>query len=936
MKTFLPIRIIWFIFLLLVLPQGIFAYAEKDDVVQVETIVELRSSEADGETVYELTGEAILIYQQSFRNKKWIQDETAGVEIDDPAGVITTKYGLGDGITGIKGTLNIHRNNYQFTPVEDPGDPTSTGNEMTYVERTLDELGPDDQGRLVMIRDVLFHEDYHEDSFSTGVNYNVSDPVEEGTFRTEFFEADYIGAAIPVEAIDIIGVAHMFFENVQFTARSLADMGITEMPNVAALRNQEPDGQTVYTLSNEVILTYQESWRNSKYIQDETAGVLIDDPGGVITTTYDVYDGIEGISGTLSVFGNMLQFSPAEDPGPAASSGNEVEPVVVSIEEFNDNFMKYQARLVTLEDVHFVDPDGNFTGGRVYDISDGEETARFRATFYGVDYIGDPVPTGLFHITGLPNSRADGNYITARNWADFEALNFFDITFNIIDESDNEVEDAVITILGEEMPAGQYTIEEVPEGFHSYSINKYGFFEEKGQIALTQDTVITVVMVAIDPDMVTEFPWNEGFEGDFPPQGWNSYSLGEAGHWEQDGSSALHDWTETGMADSWFVSPQVKLPEDDIMLFEFIERKQYMSFYDYSGIWISKGSGNPEHGAFVELYESDQPATGSSEKSIYLNDYAGEVVYIAFVYRGEYAHRWIIDMAGVEFAPEAIEVPDLATLREQEVGDLIYRVTGEVVLTHQNGNRNQKYFQDETGAILVDDEDGIITSVYDEYDAITGLTGRLTVYNEMLQLVPSEDPGEAVSTGNTVEPVELSISELSTEYQAMLVVVREVSIEIPADHTDFRSSFSYTITDDTGEGLLRTPNQAAGLDYFGTPIPETPKDITGVINQFRNDSQLMPRWLADFADPVTSVTDIYDLELRLYPNPTDSRFYIETGGEEIDLVRVFGINGQVVKEVAGMGDSRLEISVTGIQSGMYIVQVVSGNNVRTSKLQISR
>ncbi|MFW5708383.1 MAG: DUF5689 domain-containing protein, partial [Bacteroidota bacterium] len=200
---------------------------------------------------------------------------------------------------------------------------------------------------------------------------------------------------------------------------------VVDVADVAALRAGSTDG-TVYRLTGEAILTFQQSFRGQKYIQDATAGILIDDNGGVITTAYDIYDGITGITGTISVFGNMVQFVPVVDPGAATSSANEVEPVVISLQEFNDNFMDYQARLVTIENVSFDVADGtNFENGQVYTLTDGTNSGEFRTTFWDVDYIDQPVPSGDWNITGLPNSRNDNDeededFITARNQADFE------------------------------------------------------------------------------------------------------------------------------------------------------------------------------------------------------------------------------------------------------------------------------------------------------------------------------------------------------------------------------------------------------------------------------------------------------------------------------------------------------------------------------------
>jgi hypothetical protein len=193
---------------------------------------------------------------------------------------------------------------------------------------------------------------------------------------------------------------------------------INDVADVATLRLGAQDG-TVYRLTGEAFLTFQQSFRNQKYIQDNTAGILIDDNPGVITTTYQRDDGITGLIGTLTEFGNMLQFNPEVDPGPATSSENTVVPVELTVAQFNADFETYEARLVKLLNVSFTET-GTFTNGQVYGISDGLDAANFRCTFYDVDYIGTDIPQNVLHLNGLPNSRSDGDYITARDLNDFE------------------------------------------------------------------------------------------------------------------------------------------------------------------------------------------------------------------------------------------------------------------------------------------------------------------------------------------------------------------------------------------------------------------------------------------------------------------------------------------------------------------------------------
>ncbi|MBK6965943.1 MAG: chitobiase/beta-hexosaminidase C-terminal domain-containing protein [Bacteroidales bacterium] len=95
---------------------------------------------------------------------------------------------------------------------------------------------------------------------------------------------------------------------------------VNDVANIAALRAGLTDG-TAYRLTGEAVLTFKSITRNAKYIQDATGAITIDDNTGKITTTYNLYDGITGITGTLSLNNLMLQFVPVIDPGAASSTG---------------------------------------------------------------------------------------------------------------------------------------------------------------------------------------------------------------------------------------------------------------------------------------------------------------------------------------------------------------------------------------------------------------------------------------------------------------------------------------------------------------------------------------------------------------------------------------------------------------------------------------
>lgn len=137
-----------------------------------------------------------------------------------------------------------------------------------------------------------------------------------------------------------------------------------------------------------------------------------------------------------------------------------------------------------------------------------------------------------------------------------------------------------------------------------------------------------------------------------PPAGWTLYNNGQT-TWTSStdsysGSHAAYhnfnfNWSQTP-AVSWLVSPAINLTNENAeYVLSFHEKNQYMSHYGYSGVRISSGSGNPNHHEYVELYESGTAASNYTQTAIDISSYAGETIYIAFVYSGFYAHRWWVD-----------------------------------------------------------------------------------------------------------------------------------------------------------------------------------------------------------------------------------------------------------------------------------------------------
>lgn len=195
----------------------------------------------------------------------------------------------------------------------------------------------------------------------------------------------------------------------------------TPVSTLAALRAGTVG--TTYIYTGQGVLTFKQTFRNQKYIQDATAAILIDDPTGKFTTSYNVGDAITNIIGTVAEFDNMMQLTPESNPGPPASTGNTIAPQVATLQQITANWESYESELVRVNNVTFTGATGNFANGIIYPIADaGANTGNFRTTFYDVDYIATAIPQGSVDLIVIPNSRIDGNHITSRSLSDIMVL----------------------------------------------------------------------------------------------------------------------------------------------------------------------------------------------------------------------------------------------------------------------------------------------------------------------------------------------------------------------------------------------------------------------------------------------------------------------------------------------------------------------------------
>lgn len=289
-------------------------------------------------------------------------------------------------------------------------------------------------------------------------------------------------------------------------------------------------------------------------------------------------------------------------------------------------------------------------------------------------------------------------------------------------------------------------------------------------------------------------------------------------------------------------------------------------------------------------------------------------------------------------------VANIENLRLQTTGiNNFYQLTGEAVVTFAVANRNQKYIQDATGGILIDDASGIITSPYVQQDGITGLKGTLSNFNGVLQFVPFEDPGAPSSSGNTIPAQLVNLSDFNLNFdsfESRVVRVSGVTITEPGGATTFVTPAStgptnYDVSDGVNNTLLRTQHAESNLD--GVTIPTTPVDLFAIASEFNGTPQFFPFY--DFVNnPPPALLSVNDFTLtqnalRIYPNPVSGGVVNIVSANNFDKqVEVYDLLGKRVLQASGI---RSEMNVSGLRSGVYLLKITEDGQTQTRKLVVT-
>lgn len=258
-----------------------------------------------------------------------------------------------------------------------------------------------------------------------------------------------------------------------------------------------------------------------------------------------------------------------------------------------------------------------------------------------------------------------------------------------------------------------------------------------------------------------------------------------------------------------------------------------------------------------------------------------------------------------------------------------YQLTGEALVTYSRTTRNQKYIQDATAAILIDDNPGVITNAFAIGDGMTGLKGQTSMFNGVLQILPIEDITVS-SSGNTITPQIVTAADITANiemYESELVQINNASFTTADGTLAFTTNNNYNINDGS-DLVFRT--MFAEADYIGQVVPSPAQDLVVLVAEFNGTAQVVARNMADMTLETKSFNAIEGL--TMYPNPVSGNVVNFTSANNADMnVQIFDILG---KEVVKANVVNNTLNIGSLNAGVYIVKITEAGKTATKKLVI--
>ncbi|WP_242117791.1 carbohydrate binding domain-containing protein [Aestuariivivens sediminicola] len=203
--------------------------------------------------------------------------------------------------------------------------------------------------------------------------------------------------------------------------------GYNAVADITALRaHVAAHGEGLYyEITGASLVNQRNDFHNRLWLQDShISGLMIVDIDAVIATHFSIGDKVTGFKGQARYLNDSkITLIPSVDSGVLESSGNPVNPQVVTISDFNSNFLNYESEIIELHDVTIAEGNGFevFNPGSIYHVTDANmNTVLMYIDYWNADYIGTVIPNAtLSSLTAVAGHFGGVAQIYPRSLSDF-------------------------------------------------------------------------------------------------------------------------------------------------------------------------------------------------------------------------------------------------------------------------------------------------------------------------------------------------------------------------------------------------------------------------------------------------------------------------------------------------------------------------------------
>nr|WP_321452115.1 C1 family peptidase [uncultured Carboxylicivirga sp.] len=195
----------------------------------------------------------------------------------------------------------------------------------------------------------------------------------------------------------------------------------------------------------------------------------------------------------------------------------------------------------------------------------------------------------------------------------------------------------------------------------------------------------------------------------------------------------------------------------------------------------------------------------------------------------------------------------------------------------------------------------IVQGLVDEYYGLTEISAIETV--------------EVVSTGNEVNPINISIEEVNEQYESVLVKFTDIICAEEADDNG-----EWKISDGANELIIDSKFYA-----YQPFLGEEFSSITGIISYNYEEYKLQLRNASEVKSIPTNILDAPESpDINLYPNPTTGivNLLINSNINIPETICIYNTSGQIVQQIKTFNQNELVIDLTTLHNGIYLIKMI--------------